>query len=65
VLAHTFRTPQARALFLGCAAHLFPPLTRPLSSSVGAMMIAAGHRFGWPVAQGAPTPSPKALASLL
>ena len=52
VLARRFRTPQAQALFLGCAAHLFQPLTRPLSSSVGAMMIAAGHRHGWPVRRG-------------
>lgn len=65
VLARGFRTPQARALFLGCAAHLFQPLTRPLSSSVGAMMIAAGHRHGWPVAEGGSHAITRALASLL
>lgn len=65
VLARSFTTPQARALFLGCAAHLFQPLTRPLSSSVGVMMIAAGHRFGWPVAQGGSHAITQALASLL
>ncbi|MDO9496537.1 MAG: NAD(P)/FAD-dependent oxidoreductase [Nocardioides sp.] len=65
LLARTFRTPQAQALFLGCAAHLFQPLTRPLSSSVGAMMIAAGHRHGWPVAEGGSRAITLALASLL
>jgi phytoene dehydrogenase-like protein len=65
VLARSFRTPQAKALFLGCAAHLFQPLTRPLSSSVGAMLIAAGHRYGWPVAEGGSQAVAHALASLL
>ena len=65
VLARRFRTPQAQALFLGCAAHLFEPLTRPLSAAVGAMMIAAGHRYGWPVAEGGSESISRALASLL
>ncbi|GEP35012.1 putative dehydrogenase [Nocardioides szechwanensis] len=65
VLARSFRTPQARALFLGCAAHLFQPLTRPLSSAVGVMLIAAGHRSGWPVAEGGSRSISTAMASLL
>ena len=52
VAAQLFRTPQARALFGGVAAHAFSPLTWPMSSSVGCALIDAGHAFGWPVARG-------------
>ena len=65
VLARSFKTPQARALFLGCAAHVYRPLNRPASAAVGAMMIAAGHKHGWPAAQGGSQAITTALASLL
>ena len=65
VLARSFTTPQARALFLGCAAHVYRPLNRPASAAVGAMMIAAGHKHGWPAAQGGSQAITTALASLL
>ncbi|WP_323793527.1 NAD(P)/FAD-dependent oxidoreductase [Nocardioides sp.] len=65
VLAKTFKTPQAQALFLGCAAHVYRPLNRPASAAVGAMMIAAGHVHGWPAAQGGSQAITTALASLL
>ena len=64
-LARVFRTPRARALYAGVAAHLYQPLTRPLSASVGVMMVAAGHRYGWPVARGGSGEISRALASLL
>jgi len=51
-LARAWRTERARALFMGVAAHVYYPLTRPASSSVGLMITAAGHRYGWPVAEG-------------
>lgn len=65
LLAKTFRTPQARALFIGCAAHLMQPLDRPLSSAVGTMLIAAGHRYGWPVAEGGSQAITTALVGVL
>ena len=65
VLARSFKTPQARALVLGCAAHVYRPLNRPASAAVGAMMIAAGHKHGWPAAQGGSQAITTALASLL
>jgi len=43
VLARVFRTPQARALFGGVAAHTFQPLTRPLTSAIGLGIITAGY----------------------
>lgn len=65
VLARWFRTEQARALWAGCAAHIYRPLTGPLTSSVGAVLIAGGHRYGWPVAEGGSAAITRALASLL
>jgi phytoene dehydrogenase-like protein len=52
VMACRFRTATARALFGGIAAHAYQPLSRPASSAVGLAIIAAGHRHGWPVAEG-------------
>lgn len=52
LIARKFRTEQARALWGGCAAHAFSPLSRPMSSSVGMALICACHRYGWPVARG-------------
>ncbi len=52
VLAQWFRTEQARALFGGAAAHVYTRLDRPLTASLGLMILASGHRYGWPVAQG-------------
>jgi phytoene dehydrogenase-like protein len=65
VLARRLRTDQARALFASCAAHIIRPLDRPMTSSVGALLIAAGHHVGWPVAAGGSQAIAAALASLL
>lgn len=64
-LARALRTRAGRALFGGVAAHVYQPLTRPLSSVVGVLMIAAGHAHGWPVARGGSGAVTRALASLL
>lgn len=63
--ARRFKTDEVRALFAGVAAHALYPLTRPATSAVGAMIIAAGHRYGWPVAQGGSRSITDALASVL
>jgi phytoene dehydrogenase-like protein len=65
VLARSWRTPQARALFGGVAGHAFSPLSRPMSSSVGVALICACHRFGWGVAAGGSGSIADALASYL
>src|ERR1700752_1306293 len=52
VMARWFRTEQARALFGGAAAHAFTRLDRPVTTALGLMFLASGHRYGWPVAQG-------------
>jgi phytoene dehydrogenase-like protein len=65
LLARSWRTPQAKALFGGVAAHAFSPLNRPMSSSVGCALICAGHAFGWPVAKGGSQAIADALAAAL
>lgn len=63
--ARVFRTPQARALFGGVAAHTFQPLHHPLTSAIGLGIITAGHRHGWPVAAGGTGAISAALADVL
>ena len=65
LLARSWRTAQARALFGGVAAHAFSLLNRPMSSSVGCALICACHAYGWPVARGGSQAISEALASVL
>ncbi|HEU0192038.1 MAG TPA: NAD(P)/FAD-dependent oxidoreductase [Mycobacterium sp.] len=51
-MARWFRTEPGRALFGGVAAHNYTRLDRPLTAAMPLMMLASGHRYGWPVAQG-------------
>ncbi|MFG2881734.1 phytoene desaturase family protein [Streptomyces sp. NPDC048297] len=64
-LARFFDTEQARAAWLGVAAHAFRPLGGPLSSAIGLGILTAGHRHGWAVAQGGSGAISDALASSL
>jgi phytoene dehydrogenase-like protein len=64
-MARWFRTEQARALFGGAAAHVYTRLDRPLTASLGLMIVASGHRYGWPVAQGGSGSIIEALAAAL
>ncbi len=52
VTVRRWRRPETRALFGGVAAHAFTSLHAPLSSAVGLILTAAGHAYGWPVAEG-------------
>ncbi|GAA2053974.1 phytoene desaturase family protein [Williamsia deligens] len=65
VTARLFTTPQGRAAFAGAAAHAYTRLDRPLTSAVGLMLAASGHRFGWPVARGGSAAITTALAAML
>ncbi|MFE0375774.1 phytoene desaturase family protein [Streptomyces inhibens] len=65
LVARRFRTEAGRGLFGGVAAHLFGPLNQPAGAAVGVMIIAAGHRYGWPVAKGGSRAIADALAALL
>ena len=63
--ARLFATEKGRALFGGVAAHAFRPLHQPLTSAIGAGIITAGHRWGWPVAAGGSGSITAALVALL
>jgi phytoene dehydrogenase-like protein len=65
VSGRLFRTPEARGLFAGNVAHSFHPFNRPLTPSLGMGIIATGHAYGWPVAEGGSRAITDALASKL
>jgi phytoene dehydrogenase-like protein len=65
VMARWFHTERARALFGGAAAHVYTRLDRPLTASLGLMILASGHRYGWPVAEGGSGSITSALAAAL
>jgi phytoene dehydrogenase-like protein len=62
-LAKRFKTPHARALLGGSAAHSFIPLERFGSASFGLALITAGHATGWPAAKGGSVAIIDAMAS--
>ena len=63
--ARRWKDEPARALYMGAAAHVFGRLDTPLSGSVGLMLMAAGHRAGWPVAAGGTQSISNAMIGLL
>ncbi len=64
-LVKRFKTPHARALFGGSAAHSFLPLDRIGSASFGLALMLAGHATGWPAAKGGSIAIINAMASYL
>ncbi len=59
------RDESASALFGGCAAHAFLPLSRPLTGSFGTILLMSGHAVGWPVAAGGSQAVADAMAAYL
>ncbi|QKT08590.1 NAD(P)/FAD-dependent oxidoreductase [Gordonia sp. X0973] len=59
------KTDTTRAVFGGAAAHAFTRLDRPLTASLGLMMLAGGHRYGWVVARGGSGSITRALVDAL
>ncbi|HTV07878.1 MAG TPA: NAD(P)/FAD-dependent oxidoreductase [Candidatus Aquilonibacter sp.] len=60
-----FNEKRTRALFAGLAAHSVIPLTHVGSSAVAIVLASAGHRTGWPVAEGGAGSITHALAAYL
>jgi phytoene dehydrogenase-like protein len=58
-----FKTPAARALFGGIAAHSFLPLEAAASAAFGLVLGAAGHAVGWPLPRGGSQSIANALAA--
>lgn len=61
-VASRWSTDEARAVFAGVAAHAVQPLERPTTAAIGAVMTAAAHAGGWPVARGGSQAITNALA---
>jgi phytoene dehydrogenase-like protein len=59
------RDGPGAALFGGAAAHAVAPLSAPGTTGVALMLIAAGHRRGWPVARGGSASIWRAMVAML
>ncbi|OGX87095.1 phytoene desaturase family protein [Hymenobacter glacialis] len=46
------KTPEARALWAGMAAHAQLPLANVATSAIALVLLALGHRRGWPLPKG-------------
>jgi phytoene dehydrogenase-like protein len=64
-LTRRFRTPQARALFGGVAAHSFVRLDAPVTGAFALSLLASAHAVGWPIPRGGSQRIADALASYL
>ena len=60
-----FRTPRARAVFAGMAAHAILPLEQPFTAAFGLVLGLLAHAVGWPVAKGGSQAITVALAAYL
>jgi len=63
VYARRFRSPRARALFAGMAAHSMLALSHVATASFGLLLGAAGHAVGWPAVRGGSQHLADALAA--
>jgi phytoene dehydrogenase-like protein len=61
----SFRTPEARALIAGHAAHSVLPLEAPGTAAFALMLGVSAHAVGWPVAEGGSQAIADALVGLL
>ena len=64
-LVRRFEEERTRGLFGGMAAHVFRPLNRPTTASVGLALALSAHKYGWPVARGGSRAITDALAAAL
>lgn len=65
ILARRFDTQEAKALIAGLSAHSIAPFSSPATASVGVMLGAIGHFYGWPMARGGSQSIADALAQRL
>ncbi|GAB3295143.1 NAD(P)/FAD-dependent oxidoreductase [Hymenobacter humi] len=57
------KTPEARALWAGMAAHAQLPLSNIATSAIGLVLLATGHQRGWPLPKGGSQQIASALTS--
>ena len=60
-----FQDPRTKALFGGCAAHSFSPLTTPLTNAFGLILAITGHAVGWPFIEGGSQKLVDALVAMI
>lgn len=65
LLAKRFKTPEARGLLAGMAAHSIQPLTNLTTSAIALVLMTAGHLRGWPLPKGGSQAIANALGSYL
>jgi len=61
-LSKRFKTPEAKGLFAGMAAHSIQPLTNIATSAEALVLMAAAHLKGWPIPKGGSNRIADALA---
>lgn len=61
-LVKRFKTPEARGLFAGMAAHSILPLSNLSTSAIALVLMANGHLKGWPIPKGGSIKIADALA---
>ena len=62
-LARSFRTPEAKGLWAGMAAHAIQPLSNATTSAITLVLLAIGHIGNWPIPKGGSQQIANALAS--
>jgi len=65
LLSRRLRGQEARAMLAGAAAHALLPLTAPLTSGFGLLLLMIAHWAGWPVVEGGSSRITDALAAEL
>lgn len=51
-LAKLFKEEKTKALWAGMAGHGIQPLSNLTTSAIGLMLMAVGHKYGWPIPVG-------------
>ncbi|MGM9509338.1 phytoene desaturase family protein [Larkinella sp. GY13] len=62
-LAKLFKTPQAKGLLAGMAAHSIQPLSNFTTSAIALVLMTAAHVRGWPLPKGGSQQIARALAA--
>jgi len=62
-LSKKFNTQEAKAFWAGMCAHSIQPLNHLTTSAIGLVLLAVGHRKGWPIPKGGSQSIANALAS--
>jgi phytoene dehydrogenase-like protein len=62
-LGNRFKTPAAKALIAGMAAHAMLPLTTLATSGIALVLMTTGHLRGWPIPKGGSQNIANALAA--